>query len=106
MSVCRSCTKSPVAPGRRLYCGACGPRASAIWKRNHRREFRTHWIRDGKQGPPPWLDNWASVEARRLYQKTYMKKWRAARRASAVFSPHEIAVPPSARVSQAKETMR
>lgn len=104
MKLCQNCKSSPVATGRRKYCDPCGRRASALWKARHRREFREEWIASGKQGPPPWLDHWASAEAFKQYHRDYMRAWRAARRGFGVPSPRAIAA--SAAGARLPEEMR
>jgi hypothetical protein len=77
MKICKGCGRHPVGATRRVYCDECGPRASAIWKCRHRREFSEKWRAGDRVGPPPWLDNWSSIESRRTYQREYMRRWRA-----------------------------
>lgn len=81
MTLCGHCKLNPIGPGRRKYCDACGPRASALWKASFRRDTSAQWRASGKAGSPPWLDYWPSPEARRAYYREYMKAWRARRKA-------------------------
>jgi len=77
---CRNCKTRTIRPRHRVYCANCSPRASAIWKVRHRRQWIEEWKVQGRQGPPPYLDGWPSIEARRAYYREYMRKWRKKRR--------------------------
>lgn len=88
--LCRACGTRQVPEGRRVYCDPCGETASTRLKREYRREHarawresdaRLKWASGSTDVQPPWLDGWASAEARRAYYRAYMQRWRARRRA-------------------------
>lgn len=77
---CAACHEAPVPSTHRLYCPKCSPRASALWKRRHREEWRREWLAAGRTGPDPALDSWESPDARRAWHAAYMRNWRARKR--------------------------
>ena len=79
MPLCHECHSQPIGPGNRRYCGGCSRSASARWKARNRRQWAERWRADGRQGQPPWLDGWPSLEARRAYYREYMAAWRRTR---------------------------
>lgn len=85
MSQCTACGRGIIQPPKRKYCDVCSVRASAMWKRRHRAAFARIWEED-PSGPPPWMDGWRSIEARRTYYREYMQKWR--RRSSTTVVPN------------------
>lgn len=74
---CQNCHTNSIPKGNRKYCAACSARASAIWKKQMRAQWRAAWERDGRRGRDPALDDWASAEARRAYYREYMRRYRA-----------------------------
>jgi hypothetical protein len=78
---CFACQSEEIPPGHRRYCAACSPKATARWKAAHRRLWAEQWRAEGRSSPPPWLDGWPSLEARRAYYRAYMRAWRQRRRA-------------------------
>jgi hypothetical protein len=84
--VCRSCRKEPLVGRQRKYCRGCGPLASALWKREHRRLWKA-------AGDRYWLDDWASRAERRAYNRTYMRRYR-----------RRVGIAPAAVITRAMET--
>ena len=76
----RLCQNCWTEGGRRRYCAACRPKASAIYKRHLRREAKA-------AGERYWLAWWektygeAAVQKRREYQRAYMRRYRHRMRA-------------------------
>jgi hypothetical protein len=81
---CRHCGQA-LAGRQRHYCTECGPLASRLWKRAHRRLWKA-------AGDRYWLTDWKhkTPDERRAYFRTYM---RAYRRRQRPVPPAEIAVP-------------
>ena len=79
MPLCHECQSQPIARGNRRYCAECSRRASARWKARNRRQSAERWRAEGRQGQPPWLDGWSSLDARRAYYRAYMAAWRRSR---------------------------
>lgn len=71
--LCQNCWAEGV---RRRRCPACTPTASALYKRNARREAKA-------AGEHYWLDWWektygeAALLKRREYQREYMRRYRS-----------------------------
>lgn len=69
---CDHCKKRPA---RRRYCRSCGPKASALYNREVRREAKA-------AGEKYWLAWWekahgeAATLKRREYQRNYMRAYR------------------------------
>lgn len=90
MPLCHECQSQPIARGNRRYCAECSRLASARWKARNRRQSAERWRAEGRQGQPPWLDGWPSLDARRAYYRAYMAAWRRSRAASVVAARGDI----------------
>ena len=71
--LCRYCHQNPIVGRRRKYCPEHARNASTILKRQYRRDWKA-------QGDKYWLTDWKSDEERRAYFRTYMRRYRQARR--------------------------
>lgn len=71
--LCTYCRQNPIVGRNRKYCPDHARQASAIWKREHRRAWKT-------AGDKYWLADWKTPEERLEYFRTYMREWRRRRR--------------------------
>ncbi|MDA2937073.1 hypothetical protein MYX75_02265 [Acidobacteria bacterium AH-259-A15] len=69
--VCIHCHVRPIGEGKRKYCEEHSRQASAIWKREHRRLWRS-------MGDKYWLSDWKNKtsEERKAYFRAYMREYR------------------------------
>jgi hypothetical protein len=76
-ALCLYCHTRPIPPLKRKYCDVHSGEASAIWKREHRRQWKA-------LGDRYWLADWKhkSDEERRAYFRAYMRAYRLKRRAA------------------------
>lgn len=74
--LCRYCNQNPILGRRRKYCPDHARNASAIWKREFRRQEKA-------KGEKYWLADWkhATPDERRAYFRNYMRAYRRCRRA-------------------------
>jgi hypothetical protein len=72
--LCAYCHTRPLMGRGRKYCPEDGPKASVIWKREHRRAWKA-------SGDKYWLADWKhkTSEERRAYFRDYMRKYRRRR---------------------------
>jgi hypothetical protein len=71
--LCRYCHQNPIVGRRRKYCPDHARNASAILKREYRRDWKA-------RGDKYWLSDWKSDEERKAYFRTYMREYRRRRR--------------------------